>query len=191
MRHAEREWSNWSGSLRFAPRAIERPESEDELRELVTRAVEQGSTIRPVGAGHSSTGILETDDTLISLERLRGLQSHDGDVATLGPGTTVREAGDVLLEVGRAMENLGDVDYQTLAGGIGTGTHGTGKRYTNVSGQVVGGRMITGTGELVEFSGESDLELLRASVLPRGAKAREGATPAVRGLEGAVPDHRR
>ena len=34
------------------------------------------------------------------------------------------------------MENLGDIDRQTIAGAISTGTHGTGARLRNISSQV-------------------------------------------------------
>ena len=163
-------WSNWSGSVRCSPRAIEEPQTEAALSSLVRRAGEQGSTVRAVGAGHSSTGILIARDVLASLARIRGLQSHDASVptATLGPGTTVREAGDDLLAVGLALEYLGDVDYQTVAGAIGTGTHGTGTRYPNISGQLIGGRLVTGTGEVIELSAKRDPELLRAARVSLG-----------------------
>lgn len=164
-----KEWVNWSGSVRFAPESVEAPHTEEEVSSLVRRAAGEGLTVRPVGAGHSSTEIMRTEGVLVSLENLRGRESHDAAVpeATLRPGTTVREAGDALLEVDLSMENLGDVDYQTLAGGIGTGTHGTGKGYTNLSGQMVGGRMVIGSGEVVEL--DRDPELLRAAKVSLGA----------------------
>ena len=37
---------------------------------------------------------------------------------------------------GLAMPNLGDIDVQSLAGALSTGTHGTGARLPNLSGQV-------------------------------------------------------
>ena len=35
------------------------------------------------------------------------------------------------------MENLGDIDVQSIAGAISTATHGTGARFGNISAQVV------------------------------------------------------
>ena len=37
---------------------------------------------------------------------------------------------------GLAMPNLGDIDAQSLAGALATGTHGTGTKLPNLSGQV-------------------------------------------------------
>lgn len=62
-------WSNWSGSLRFTPNRIEAPESEEVLTELVQHAAAEGRTVRVVGAGHSSSPLVQTDDTLVSLRR--------------------------------------------------------------------------------------------------------------------------
>jgi FAD/FMN-containing dehydrogenase len=171
MSDARRTWTNWSGSVRFSPRVTEAPTSEEELVRIVRRAADRGWVVRPIGAAHSSTGIIETDGVAVSFEHMKGLVSHDATerVATLRPGTSVRETGDALLEVGLSMENLGDVDYQTIAGGIGTGTHGTGKRYTNLSGPLIGARLVTGRGEVIEIDAERDPELLDAARVSLGA----------------------
>jgi FAD/FMN-containing dehydrogenase len=171
MAKDRREWSNWSGSVRFSPRATEAPTSEEEIVQIVRRAAEEGQVVRPIGAAHSSTGILETHDVAVSFENMKGLISYDATerVATLRPGTSVRETGEELLEVGLSMENLGDVDYQTIAGGIGTGTHGTGKRYTNLSGPLIGARLVTGRGDILELTAERDAELLDAARVSLGA----------------------
>lgn len=97
----QQEWANWSGSLRFTPGSIVRPESEEMLVDLVRRANTEKRTVRVVGAGHSSSPLVETEDGLVSLERFQGIESYDSI------------AHEVIL---RALENLGDVDVQTLAG---------------------------------------------------------------------------
>ena len=40
------------------------------------------------------------------------------------------------------MQNLGDVDVQTLAGALGTGTHGTGRRLGGLATQVAALRIV-------------------------------------------------
>lgn len=97
----QQEWANWSGSLRFTPGSIVRPESEEMLVDLVRRANTEKRTVRVVGAGHSSSPLVETEDGLVSLERFQGIESYDSI------------AHEVIL---RALENLGDVDVQTLTG---------------------------------------------------------------------------
>jgi FAD/FMN-containing dehydrogenase len=78
------EWRNWSGSLRFKPERIAQPRNEQELAAIVSKAIEQGRTVRPVGAGHSSTPILKTSGALVDLCHFNGLVSHDESQATLG-----------------------------------------------------------------------------------------------------------
>ena len=41
-----------------------------------------------------------------------------------------------LARHGLALENLGDIDQQTLAGSVSTATHGTGARFGNLSSQI-------------------------------------------------------
>ena len=47
-------------------------------------------------------------------------------------------------ELGLAMENLGDIDRQTVAGAISTGTHGTGAKLRNISSQVEAMELVLG-----------------------------------------------
>ncbi|ADD07451.1 FAD-linked oxidoreductase (plasmid) [Natrialba magadii ATCC 43099] len=163
-------WTNWSGSISFEPDRILEPESETELQSIVRECAERGETVRVVGSGHSWTPVVETDGVLVSLSKMTGLISHDADAktATLYAGTTLEEAGTELHDRNLAMPNLGDVSMQTVAGAFGTGTHGTGPEFENLSGTLIGGRMVTGTGDVREFSAEEDPDLLRAAQLSLG-----------------------
>lgn len=165
------EWSNWSGSLRFKPGRIETPEDEGQLAELVRWAVAGRRTVRVVGAGHSSSPLVETKGILVSLTHFQGIESHDAVAheATLRAGMTLHDAGEALLKLGLAMHNTGDVDVQTVAGAIGTGTHGTGRRLKNLSTMLFGVRIVTGTGKLVEYSLEQDPKFLQALRVSLGA----------------------
>lgn len=164
------EWTNWSGSVAFDPEEILKPDSEEELQEVVRQCREDGRTVRVAGAGHSWTPVVETEDVLVSLENLTGLVSHDPDSreATIRGGTTLGDAGIELHERNLAFPNLGDVSVQTVAGAFGTGTHGTGEDFENLAGSFVGGRMVTGTGEILDFSAEDDPDLLSAAKVSLG-----------------------
>lgn len=163
------EFVNWSGSVHFRTSAVHHPRSEDDVVALVREASRRGGHVRPVGSGHSSTPLVATDDTLVSLDRMTGVVHADTEErrATLLPGTGLADAGAALEKFGLAMENLGDVDYQTIAGAVGTATHGTGRDLGNLSSTLVGGRLVTGTGEILSF-GEGD-DLLRAAKVALGA----------------------
>jgi L-gulonolactone oxidase len=68
-----------------------------------------------------------------------------------------------LARRGLAMENLGDVDAQTLAGALATGTHGTGVGFRNLSSQVESMRLVTASGP-VEVSGGDELRAARVGL---------------------------
>jgi len=159
-------WTNWAGDQRCAPEQLARPGTERELAELVRRA----DRVRVAGSGHSFTDIACTDGLLLDLSAMSRLVAVDGPLVTVEAGITLRQLGEQLAARGLAMENQGDIDLQTLAGAISTATHGTGARFRNLSAQVAGLRMVSGTGELVELrEGDDDLRAARVSLGALGA----------------------
>ncbi|MDQ2655058.1 MAG: FAD-binding protein [Chloroflexota bacterium] len=161
---------NWSGSLRFTPGRFVAPESEEALAALVAQASRVGQTVRVVGTGHSSSPLVATAGPLVSLRAFRSLNAYDRErcQATIGAGITLHEAGKVLLSLGMAFANLGDIDRQTVAGAFSTGTHGTGLRLPPLAAQLIGGRLITGSGEVVAFDAR-DPAVLNAARVSLGA----------------------
>jgi FAD/FMN-containing dehydrogenase len=183
----ELEWVNWSGSIRFRPERAELPRSEEELCEVVATAARQGRKVRAVGALHSSSPIIWSDDVVVSLERLRGVTAADRSTrqATVLSGTRIGEAGPILREAGLALHTVGDIDWQTLAGAISTGTHGTGRRLQNLATVCVGGRLVLADGSVREFDQTREPELVQAvrtslGVLGIFSEVRLGLMPATR-----------
>jgi FAD/FMN-containing dehydrogenase len=123
-----------------------------------------------MGSGHSSSPLVHTPDMLLSLRDLRGLIDYDlqHSQATVGAGTQLHDLGIILHGVGLGMQNLGDVDTQTIGGVISTGTHGSGRKLQNISATLVGVRLITGTGEVVEWSVEQQPALIHAARVSLG-----------------------
>src|SRR4051794_5705018 len=121
-------WRNWAGDQICAPARTAAPRSEGELQQVVTDAAAAGLPVRAVGSGHSFTDAACTDGVMVSLDNMRGIVDVDrasGLVEVQG-GVKLHELGDLLAEHGLAMENLGDIAVQSLAGAISTATHGTG-----------------------------------------------------------------
>jgi L-gulonolactone oxidase len=137
------------------------PASEEEVAEILRRA---DGPIRVAGAGHSFTDIVLTDGVLLRLDRLASLNRVEGDVAHVGAGMTLHALGPQLAHHGLGLENQGDIDAQTVAGALATGTHGTGERFRNLSANVVGMRLVDGRGNVVELSDPDDLRAARVSV---------------------------
>ncbi|MGZ5309431.1 MAG: FAD-binding protein, partial [Solirubrobacterales bacterium] len=63
-------WRNWAGDQRCTPARIERPESPEQLAEVVRRAAADGLRVRAAGAGHSFTDIACTGGVMIDVSGL-------------------------------------------------------------------------------------------------------------------------
>jgi L-gulono-1,4-lactone dehydrogenase len=160
-------WANWARQQRCAPERIEVPHSEEEL----VRAVTGAERVKVAGAGHSFTDIACTDGVMVDMSAMRRMLGVDGNEVTVEAGITLHDLGEELLGRGLAMENQGDVDPQTVAGAISTATHGTGGRFGNLSSQVVGIRLVDGTGEVRELREGDELRAARVSLGALGAIA--------------------
>jgi L-gulono-1,4-lactone dehydrogenase len=163
-------WRNWTGDQRCAPAQIVRPRNRDELTEHVVAAREAGQKLSVAGAGHSFTEAALTDGTMLDLAPLAGMIDVDpgSGLVKVGGGTVLADLNEQLHRVGLAMENLGDIDRQTIAGAISTGTHGTGAKLRNISAQVEALELVCGDGSVRELD-SGQVELLNAARVGVGA----------------------
>ncbi|MBE3567804.1 MAG: FAD-binding protein [Thermogemmatispora sp.] len=163
-------WQNWSGTVACRPEIIQ-PASLEELARTVAECARAGRRLRVAGAGHSFTPLVESDDVLLSLDHLQGLEKVDRErgTAVVLAGTRLGRLGELLLAHGLAQENLGDIDVQSIAGAISTGTHGTGLRFGSLSTQVVALTLVTASGDLIECSEEENRDLFKAAQVSLGA----------------------
>jgi len=163
-------WSNWAGNLKSNPNSICYPKNESEIKDLILQSKKQKSNIRITGSGHSWTGLCPTNDTLISLDNYQGLIDVDttNNITKVKGGTKLNLLGKQLYEKGFAMENLGDIDVQSIAGAVSTGTHGTGTSFGIIPTQVVGIKFINGNGDLIECSTTENVAIFKAAQLSLG-----------------------
>lgn len=179
---AQTGWTNWAGNVSCAPARVEYPTTPTEVAWVLERARAEGATVRPVGSGHSFTAAAQTDGVMIDLRVMTGLDGIEQlDAPPTGAlpetcarvwvraGTTLRDLNAVLARLGLAMPNLGDVDGQTLAGAVSTGTHGTGVGFTGIAGFVSAMRLVLPDGTLVECSRENRSDLFHAALVGLGA----------------------
>lgn len=161
-------WRNWSGAQTCIPQARVAPGSESELVDLIAGT---NHTIRPVGAAHSFSPLVPTDGTILSLTNLSGMICYDSkaNTADFWAGTRLTDMGDPLLAAGQGMVNMPDIDYQSLAGAIGTSTHGTGPQFGSLSAYVKALRLITAGGEVIDCSAEENADLFNAARVSFGA----------------------
>ena len=165
------EWTNWAGDQRCRPARLVRPRSRDELAEAIASAVKAGHRVKVAGSGHSFTEAALTEGTMIDLGGLGGVLDADpgSGLVKVGGGIVLADLNDELAALGLAMENLGDIDRQTISGAISTGTHGTGARLRNISAQVEGLELVGGDGSVRHLSTATHPELLRAARVGLGA----------------------
>lgn len=164
-------WRNWTGDEVCRPAELRRPRSIDELSQAIERAAERGLRVRAVGAGHSFSDIACTDGLLLRLDGIADVLDVDAasGLVRVQAGITIGELGRRLDGHGLAMENLGDIDVQSIAGAISTATHGTGARLRNIAAQVVELTLVLADGATLVCSPERDAELFRAARVGLGA----------------------
>lgn len=163
-------WSNWSGSVKTQPATIAYPASEAEVQELIRTAGKEGKKIRIVGAGHSFTPLAATNQILVSLDKMSGIIEVDKKqkLATVWAGTRLKTLGELLYGLGLGMENLGDVDVQSIAGALSTGTHGTGKDFGTLATQIAGMTLVTASGEILHLTPDETPDLFKAAQISLG-----------------------
>ena len=164
-----RPWQNWGRSVSTHPAFAARAASVDDVRTAVGFARDRGLTVKPIGAGHSFTAVAGTDGVQIDVAGLNGIISVDGDLVRLGAGTHLHQLPALLAPLGLALQNMGDIDTQTIAGATSTGTHGTGSSYGGLATQIDALTMVTADGSLLTISPEENAELLPAARLGLGA----------------------
>jgi len=164
-------WANWAGDERCSPTALRRPASTEELAAAVASAGREGLRVRVAGSGHSFSDIACSEGLLLSMERMTGVLDVDasGGLVRVQAGITIRELSRRLAAHGLALENLGDIDAQTVAGAISTATHGTGARLRNLSSQTVELALVLADGSTLACSAERDPEVFRAASVGLGA----------------------
>ncbi|HWX75144.1 MAG TPA: FAD-binding protein, partial [Solirubrobacteraceae bacterium] len=164
-------WRNWAGDQSSAPQAWERPASLAELSACVQRAAGAGLPVRVLGSGHSFSDIARGEGVVVSLERMRAVLDVDRSscLVRVQGGITVGELGRALDAHGLALENVGDIDVQTIAGAISTATHGTGAHLRNLSAQVHELTLVLADGSTLSCSQQADAEVWRAARVGLGS----------------------
>ena len=162
-----RRWINWGGNQQSFATDVLTPGTVDEVAAQVKEASGTGRRVKVVGSGHSFTAIAVADDRRMLLDRMTDLISVDGPLVTVQAGMPLWKLNEALARNGLAMPNLGDIDAQTVAGAISTGTHGTGATHTTLASCVEAVTLVTGNGEVLTVG--RDDELLPAARLGIGA----------------------
>lgn len=168
---ASNSWHNWAGNQVAHPARVGRPRDLGELVDLVKDAERNGLRVKPIGSGHSFTAIGVTDGVHVRLDRLSRLIAADPStgLVTVQAGMPLHRLNTLLEDVGLGLSNLGDIDRQTVAGAISTGTHGTGQALGGLAAQVRGLQLVLADGSVVSCSATERPELFSAARVGLGA----------------------
>jgi L-gulonolactone oxidase len=164
-------WTNWSGTIRADLTGVESPATVQELQEVVRRSATQGQRVKAVGAGHSFTAVAATDGVQLCLDRLAGIVRADREtgLVTVLAGTRLHDLNEALWHLGLSMTNLGDIDVQSIAGAISTGTHGTGARFGGIATQVRALDLVLADGSLLHCAADDNPDVFAAACVGLGA----------------------
>lgn len=161
-------WINWAGNQSCHPAVRAVPTTEAELVDVLTGAK---GVVRAVGAGHSFSAVVPTDDTLVSTDLLSGLIGHDKEKqqAQIWAGTRMHDVGPLLASVDQAMPNMPDMNYPAMGGAIANSVHATGTGFGSMSAYVAGLTLVTPSGEAIECSAAKNHAIFQAARTSVGA----------------------
>lgn len=160
-------FSNWARNVKARPEAYFLPENTDDVKAIVQRALAEGRKVRAVGAGHSWSAVAATNHFMVSLDKMNRLVHINPDTlqVTVQGGMRLKYLHRLLYEQDMAMQNIGSISEQSIAGAISTGTHGTGVNYGILASQVLSLKLVNGLGEEVELhAGHDDFKAAAVSL---------------------------
>lgn len=163
----QQKWNNWSGFQQSQPEHILKPSSIDELKNIV----QNHHKIRVVGAGHSFTPLVCTDATLLSLDHFSGVENVNTALtqANIWSGTRLFNLDQYLEPIQQSLIQQGDIDQQSLAGAVSTGTHGTGLNLHCISAYVEAFELLTASGDILTCSRQDNPNIFEAGRVSLGS----------------------
>jgi FAD-linked oxidoreductase len=163
-------WVNWAGN-QTADCSTVHPRGTAEIAAIVSLAADDGQRVKPIGTGHSFTGIARPEGVQIAFDRHADLISLDTvtGLVTVAAGMTLNRLNRLLAEAGLGLSNLGDIDEQTIAGAMATGTHGTGVAFGGLATQVRALELVLADGRVLTCSATEHPEIFAAARVHLGA----------------------
>lgn len=182
----------WAGTFACVPDRYLQPASITDVQSIVREAHRLNKRIMLTGSGHSPSVLTMTQPRTSSAsagEWIVNLDKFNKPISVTpasvdGPGTLPKDArytdvkveagmriyqiNEYLKEHGLAVQNLGSISEQSVAGIISTGTHGSSALHGLVSQQIVSLDVVIGSGEIVHCSETENVSLFRASLLSLG-----------------------
>ncbi|WP_067501892.1 D-arabinono-1,4-lactone oxidase [Actinoplanes sp. TFC3] len=159
--------TNWAGNIVFGARRLHRPETVEQVQELVAG----GGPVKVLGSGHSFNRMADTTGDLVSLAalpRVFEVGPYHNSVRIDG-GMRYGELAGRLDAEGLALHNMASLPHISVAGAIATATHGSGQHNGNLATAVSAIEFIGGDGKLVTLRRDGDGDNFCGAVVGLGA----------------------
>ncbi|KAL9128293.1 MAG: hypothetical protein Q9217_002998 [Psora testacea] len=161
----------WARTFHSYPELYIEPHNISELQKVVTLARRCRRRIALTGCGHSPSDLTCTSSWLVKLDHFGEILdvNKQTNVVVLQAGIRLHDLRLKLRQHGLAMPNLGSIDHQSIAGAIGTATHGSSTRHGILSQSVLALKIMLANGRVVSCAKEQNPELFRAALVSLGA----------------------
>jgi xylitol oxidase len=161
---------NWAGNLDYAAQGCARPQTLDELAEVLATP----GPVRALGSRHSFNDVADTAGVHVQVDALDdGRPAMDLDptsgVVSVNAGLRYGELSRALQTHGRALGNMASLPHISVAGAVATATHGSGDANRSLAGAVVALELMNPGGELRRISRAEHPDVFAGTVVSLGA----------------------
>mmetsp|Transcript_38600 Transcript_38600/g.46701 ORF Transcript_38600/g.46701 Transcript_38600/m.46701 type:complete len:508 (+) Transcript_38600:312-1835(+) len=140
---------NWATNIGYTGEIVT-VHSIQEVQEVVRNSTK----VKALGSRHSFSRVSDTSEVLISMgEMNRVLEVKDRSVRVEG-GITYSQLSEHLSSNGYALKNLASLPHISVAGSIGTATHGSGAMIGNLATAVHSLTIVMADGNVRKFKGD-------------------------------------
>ncbi|KAG6988893.1 D-arabinono-1,4-lactone oxidase [Physcia stellaris] len=161
----------WAKTYFSRPELYIQPHTTDEIQKIITLARRCRRRLVTVGCSHSPSDLTCTSSWMVNLDHYNKILHLDktSKVVVMQAGIRLHDLGRQIREHGLALPNLGSIDHQSMAGALGTATHGSSTRHGILAQSVLGLKIMLANGRVVSCSREQNLDLFRAALVSLGA----------------------
>ncbi|MFT4022155.1 MAG: D-arabinono-1,4-lactone oxidase [Flavihumibacter sp.] len=156
---------NWAGNLTYSTNTISYPKTVAEA----AAAIAQHEKLKILGTRHCFNTIADSRHRFISLQEIKTMELNEtAKTVRVGAGIRYGDLAPFLDGKGFALHNLASLPHISVAGAVGTATHGSGMAQGNLSTAVTALEFITASGEIVRLQ-KSDGDAFKTAVVHLGA----------------------
>lgn len=156
--------SNWEGAITHYPAVIVRPRTAADLQDVVRDSKRYPAPVRAIGSGHHTSHVGTADGgTAVLMRGMDRILEIGSDYVRTEPGALFYDVAHELREHGLQFYVNVEIGNLTMGAAASSGTKDASMpgEYGQVNSYLIGMKLVTPTGELLEVT-EEDADLLQA-----------------------------